>query len=235
MLGVLTKLDIMDEGTDAADILAGRSTDMPTLKLGYVGVINRSQKNIAEGKSLRQARQKEENWFAEQPAYARLLKTDKLGTENLVRRCVTLLVGRIEHFLPTARAKIDELLAAKQEELAILDQALDPGKAGEVLSGALHDWCVARPRPRATPHGPACDDTLRQRASLEALIRNSIFRTLRPPHPSPATTRAPASPRRTRDTAAAAAIAGSTSSRRGCTRRRRTRRGSARRPTRSPS
>ena len=57
-------------------------------------------------------------------AYARLAHSDKLGTENLVRRCVALLVNRIEHFLPSARAKIDELLGAKQAELEVLDHDL---------------------------------------------------------------------------------------------------------------
>ena len=39
---MLTKLDLMDKGTDAAEILTGKSPDMPTLSLGYVGVVNRS-------------------------------------------------------------------------------------------------------------------------------------------------------------------------------------------------
>lgn len=39
-IGVLTKLDIMDDGTDSRDVLIGES--MP-LKNGWVGVVNRSQ------------------------------------------------------------------------------------------------------------------------------------------------------------------------------------------------
>ena len=37
-VGVLTKIDIMDKGTHAADALAGR---VVPLKLGFIGVINR--------------------------------------------------------------------------------------------------------------------------------------------------------------------------------------------------
>ena len=58
-LGVLTKLDLMDEGTDASDILSGASRDMPHLRLGYVGVVNRSQADINVARSLAEARQKE--------------------------------------------------------------------------------------------------------------------------------------------------------------------------------
>jgi dynamin 1-like protein len=42
-IGVITKIDIMDEGTNALDLLAGK---IYPLKLGYVGVVCRSQKDI---------------------------------------------------------------------------------------------------------------------------------------------------------------------------------------------
>ncbi|CAG7847975.1 Dynamin-related protein DNM1 [Serendipita indica DSM 11827] len=42
-IGVLTKLDLMDAGTNAADILTGR---VYPLKLGFIGVVNRSQQDI---------------------------------------------------------------------------------------------------------------------------------------------------------------------------------------------
>ena len=42
-MGVVTKLDLMDEGTDALEVLQGK---VIPLKLGYIGVVNRSQKDI---------------------------------------------------------------------------------------------------------------------------------------------------------------------------------------------
>jgi len=42
-IGVITKLDLMDEGTDARDILENKT--LP-LRRGYIGVVNRSQKDI---------------------------------------------------------------------------------------------------------------------------------------------------------------------------------------------
>lgn len=44
-IGVITKIDIMDRGTDARGMLQGR--EIP-LKLGYVGVVNRSQQDIID-------------------------------------------------------------------------------------------------------------------------------------------------------------------------------------------
>jgi replication fork clamp-binding protein CrfC len=46
-IGVLTKIDIMDKGTNCLDIIQGKTYP---LKLGYVGVVNRSQNDIKMGK-----------------------------------------------------------------------------------------------------------------------------------------------------------------------------------------
>lgn len=40
-IGVITKLDLMDDGTDARDVLENK---LLPLRRGYVGVVNRSQK-----------------------------------------------------------------------------------------------------------------------------------------------------------------------------------------------
>ena len=50
----------MDEGTNALDIFEGK---LLPLKKGYVGVINRSQANIDENKSVEESLRKEEFFF----------------------------------------------------------------------------------------------------------------------------------------------------------------------------
>ncbi|KAG7228849.1 hypothetical protein INR49_008627 [Caranx melampygus] len=50
-IGVITKLDLMDEGTDAREILENR---LLPLRRGYIGVVNRSQKDIDGRRTLRQ-------------------------------------------------------------------------------------------------------------------------------------------------------------------------------------
>nr|CAG4643040.1 EOG090X01UE [Ilyocryptus agilis] len=47
-LAVITKLDLMDAGTDAIDVLCGR---IIPVKLGIIGVVNRSQKDIQNNKA----------------------------------------------------------------------------------------------------------------------------------------------------------------------------------------
>lgn len=46
--GVLTKLDIMDPGTDAREVLDGSAV---RLKHGWIGVVNRGQKDILQAVS----------------------------------------------------------------------------------------------------------------------------------------------------------------------------------------
>lgn len=48
-MAVLTKLDLMDHGTDAMDVLTGK---IVPVKLGIIGVVNRSQADIKSEKSI---------------------------------------------------------------------------------------------------------------------------------------------------------------------------------------
>ena len=64
--GVLTKLDIMDRGTDAVAVL--RNEAVP-LALGFVGVVLRSQEDIANRRSMADARGAERAFFESHPEY----------------------------------------------------------------------------------------------------------------------------------------------------------------------
>ena len=59
-IGVITKLDLMDQGTDARNILENKF--LP-LKKGYIGVVNRSQKDIEERKDIKKALSAEKQFF----------------------------------------------------------------------------------------------------------------------------------------------------------------------------
>jgi dynamin GTPase len=65
-IGVITKLDLMDQGTDARDVLENRT--LP-LKRGYIGVVNRSQKSIIDGKKIETALYEEAAFFQNHFAY----------------------------------------------------------------------------------------------------------------------------------------------------------------------
>ena len=80
-IGVLTKVDLMDEGTDVVDILAGR---IIPLRLGYVPVVNRGQRDIENRKAISQALENERNFFEQHKAYKN--KSSYCGTPYLARK-----------------------------------------------------------------------------------------------------------------------------------------------------
>ena len=67
-LAVITKLDLMDAGTDAIDVLMGR---VIPVKLGIIGVVNRSQQDIINNKLIEEA-MKDEGLFLQRkyPSFA---------------------------------------------------------------------------------------------------------------------------------------------------------------------
>lgn len=64
---MITKIDIMDQGTDAATMLRGE--DVP-LRLGYVGVKMRSQQDIVNKKPVKDSLKDEKDWFENHRVYS---------------------------------------------------------------------------------------------------------------------------------------------------------------------
>lgn len=112
-IGVLTKVDLMDHGTNALDILAGR---VYPLKLGWIGVVNRSQQDIMGNKPMEDALKDEENFFKLHPAYRSIAV--KCGTRFLARTLNTTLMAHIRDRLPDIKARLNTLMGQTQQELA---------------------------------------------------------------------------------------------------------------------
>ena len=108
----------MDEGTNARRIITGEDDSAPKLKLGYIGVVNRSQKDIIDHRSITDAREKEAQYFASEPAYRSLFA--RMGTQHLVTRCSEQLVQAIQRELPTISKKLNALIHQKKQELRAL-------------------------------------------------------------------------------------------------------------------
>ena len=112
-IGVLTKLDLMDHGTNAMDILSGR---VYPLKLGFIGVVNRSQQDIQSGKSLSDALQAEVDFFRHHPAYRNM--ATRCGTHFLAKTLNSTLMSHIRDRLPDIKARLNTLMGQTQQELA---------------------------------------------------------------------------------------------------------------------
>ncbi|ANB14464.1 dynamin-related GTPase DNM1 [Sugiyamaella lignohabitans] len=112
-IGVLTKLDLMDQGTNALDILSGH---VYPLKLGFIGVVNRSQQDIQEGKSLDESLTAEKNFFATHPVYRNI--AHKCGTAYLAKSLNQTLMAHIRDRLPDIKARLNTLMGQTEQELA---------------------------------------------------------------------------------------------------------------------
>ncbi|XP_052093658.1 dynamin-1-like isoform X4 [Mytilus californianus] len=111
-IGVITKLDLMDEGTDARDILENRT--LP-LRRGYIGVVNRSQKDIEGRKDIRAALAGERKFFLSHPAYRHM--ADRMGTPFLQRVLNQQLTNHIKDTLPALRNKLQSQLLAMEKDV----------------------------------------------------------------------------------------------------------------------
>jgi GTPase SAR1 family protein len=80
-IGVLTKIDLMDKGTDVINILSGR---IIKLRFGFIPVVCRSQNDIDTNKEIQKALQEEKDFFASHPAYQ--AKNMYCGTSYLVSK-----------------------------------------------------------------------------------------------------------------------------------------------------
>ncbi|XP_054973944.1 dynamin-1-like protein isoform X11 [Sorex araneus] len=121
-LAVITKLDLMDAGTDAMDVLMGR---VIPVKLGIIGVVNRSQLDINNKKSVTDSIRDEYAFL--QKKYPSLATRN--GTKYLARTLNRLLMHHIRDCLPELKTRINVLAAQYQSLLNSYGEPVDDKSA----------------------------------------------------------------------------------------------------------
>ncbi|KAM4749640.1 dynamin-1-like protein isoform 3-T3 [Rhinophrynus dorsalis] len=121
-LAVITKLDLMDAGTDAMDVLLGR---VIPVKLGIIGVVNRSQLDINNKKSVADSIRDEYAFL--QKKYPSL--ANRNGTKYLARTLNRLLMHHIRDCLPELKTRINVLAAQYQTLLNSYGEPVDDKSA----------------------------------------------------------------------------------------------------------
>lgn len=109
-LAVLTKLDLMDAGTDAIDILCGR---VIPVKLGIIGVVNRSQQDIMDNKNIEDQLKDEAAYL--QRKYPTLATRN--GTPYLAKTLNRLLMHHIRDCLPELKTRVNVMASQFQSLL----------------------------------------------------------------------------------------------------------------------
>ena len=128
-IGVITKPDLIDDGAEneVAKVLANKRKP---LKLGYVMVKNRSQREVEMNLSVKEARLNEANFFASHPVFSKMDRS-LFGVDNLVKKLTEVLVSRVYDALPSMRDEVSTMLDKATKELEELGSG-----AGETTTEA---------------------------------------------------------------------------------------------------
>jgi hypothetical protein len=138
-IGVLTKLDIMDKGTDAKKALMNEEVK---LTLGYVGVKNRSKQDLMDKIPIKDAFKSEKDFFNNHPVYKKL-PPGLVGTDVLIQKLTKIFFRMIREHLPTIIKAINDNIKHSEEELALLGQPLPIDDVGKLnlLWNMLSEYC----------------------------------------------------------------------------------------------
>ncbi|XP_071801870.1 dynamin-1-like isoform X4 [Asterias amurensis] len=112
-IGVITKLDLMDDGTDARNILENK---LLPLRRGYIGVVNRSQRDIEGRKDIKAALAAERKFFLSHQSYRHM--ADKMGTPYLQKVLNQQLTNHIKETLPALRNRLQTQLLSLEKDVA---------------------------------------------------------------------------------------------------------------------
>ncbi|KAL6845417.1 hypothetical protein ACP4OV_024912 [Aristida adscensionis] len=127
--GVLTKVDLMDKGTDAVDILEGRSY---RLQYPWIGVVNRSQQDINKNVDMIAARLREREYFANTPEYKHLAQ--RMGSEHLAKMLSKHLESVIKSRIPGIQSLITKTTAELETELRRLGKPIAADTGGKLYT-----------------------------------------------------------------------------------------------------
>lgn len=133
---VVSKLDLMDAGTDALEVLLGR---VIPVRLGIVGVVNRSQHDINTQKSIEDTARDEQAFL--QRHYPSL--ASRCGSRYLARTLSRLLMHHIRDCLPELKRRVTVLSAQYQARLSSYGQPVEDHSATllQIVTKFASDYC----------------------------------------------------------------------------------------------
>ncbi|PIN12376.1 Vacuolar sorting protein VPS1, dynamin [Handroanthus impetiginosus] len=125
--GVLTKIDLMDKGTDAVDILEGKAFK---LQFPWIGVVNRSHQDINKNVDMIAARRREREYFAQTPEYKHL--AHRMGSEHLGKVLSKHLEAVIKSRIPGLQSLINKTIIELESELSRLGKPVATDAGGKL-------------------------------------------------------------------------------------------------------
>uniref|UniRef100_A0A3Q2UYS0 Interferon-induced GTP-binding protein Mx n=1 Tax=Haplochromis burtoni TaxID=8153 RepID=A0A3Q2UYS0_HAPBU len=131
-LGILTKPDLVDKGTEE-NVLEIVHNEVIHLNKGYMIVRCRGQKEITEKVSLTEALEKEEMFFKDHPYFHTLYSEGHATVPKLAEKLTLELVNHIERSLPRLEEQIEDKLAQTQAELDRYGNGPPSGMAERII------------------------------------------------------------------------------------------------------
>ncbi|PHU17862.1 Dynamin-related protein 5A, partial [Capsicum chinense] len=125
--GVLTKIDLMDKGTNAVDMLEGKSYK---LQFPWIGVVNRSQADINKNVDMIAARRREREYFSSTPEYRHL--AHRMGSEHLGKVLSKHLESVIKSRIPGLQSLINKTIIELETELSRLGKPIATDAGGKL-------------------------------------------------------------------------------------------------------
>ena len=118
-IGILTKIDLMNEGTDITNYLENKVSKDLQLNLGYFAIKNRNKMEMNEMNVL-DGFKMEYEYFKNHRLYSNIKYKDNLGIPALCKHLSQVLIKSIKRNLPIILEKSNTELLEYQNELNVL-------------------------------------------------------------------------------------------------------------------
>lgn len=148
-IGVLTKVDLMNDGTDVRKYLLGEVPADLQLQLGYFAIRNRTPaetgKHGGTAISVREGFATEDAYFSKHPVYGaqRALLQERLTTPTLTRFLSKVLLEHLKRHMPSIVSEVAQLLEATERRLGSMGQAVpsDEGSRVGMVQALVAGFC----------------------------------------------------------------------------------------------
>lgn len=119
-VGIITKPDLINKGTEKRIARLAKNEDTTKLKLGFFLVRNPTPSELVSAISSKQHRAIEDQYFRSSPWKEQALSADRVGIASLQRYLQGLLDQHIERELPKVREEIRQLIRRMEQDITAL-------------------------------------------------------------------------------------------------------------------
>ena len=138
-LGVLTKVDLMDKGTNCKEILSNK---LIPLKYGYIAVKNRSKLDSINNISVKEGLEKEKIFFKNNETFNKMNKKI-FGTQSLINKIFEIYTNMFYLYIDDTAYSINHHLRRIDNELSLLGKPLinDLSERNALVQNLMNNYC----------------------------------------------------------------------------------------------